>query len=423
VQERNGANQFAKAIKEQSMVVPAAAPPSVGPAPAFQSTARILQPIQKMVAQKTHPGAEYWNPRASNQVTLGTDETKQISGRLILLNEKVKDIKYPARGAWTAPDSVVMTNHFEISFKDNPLYEYKIVPPLTGKRQKIKRLVESAIGGCQFLNNNRAYFATDYVDTIVAWKNLHELLQAPNHLRVQGGGGEGSEWNLITLVDGPNLLPLRFKFERVVDVTSLKQYTQTEPTLHAWNREPTVKALNIIFSKCFYQGPHQAVQLGANRFYLTGAHNPLTNGGNYATRSNSLCTIRGYFYTVRAGFDKVLLNVNTATGAFYLPQLVSQLMNDTWTWEHMDMEDVLKGLRVKILYDRGDINDKETYARLNSNESRTKTIGGLGESVRIQTFQPKIPGTQTLGLPVTVESHFLSSKIPRNEMFPASLIR
>jgi eukaryotic translation initiation factor 2C len=178
-----------------------------------------------------------------------------------------------------------------------------------------------------------------------------------------------------------------------VDVSSLKQFNSSHPDRYDWDKEPTLNAFNILVSKCFDEATGQAIRIGANKFYIQTAHDVLWTGRDIDDEnrqdSSSLCNTRGYYYSVRPGIDKILLNVNAATSAFYMPQCVSDFMLDTFTWEKMDLEEALRGVRVYITYERGDPTDEETYRRLNSPESRVKRIEGLGKKLSSQTFTPK----------------------------------
>jgi eukaryotic translation initiation factor 2C len=56
------------------------------------------------------------------------------------------------------------------------------------------------------------------------------------------------------------------------------------------------RALNMVISTALSGG---SFSLKANKFFITGGHNNL---------SPSLCAIRGYYYSIRPGMGKVLLN-------------------------------------------------------------------------------------------------------------------
>jgi eukaryotic translation initiation factor 2C len=93
--------------------------------------------------------------------------------------------------------------------------------------------------------------------------------------------------------------------------------------------------------------------------------------------------MRGYFYTVKPGMGKLLLNINAATSAFYTPMTVAEFMKDD-TFAPHEREGVLTNLRVHIEYDRKapkNPKDRERIARLNKPQARIKTIKGFGKPI------------------------------------------
>lgn len=279
----------------------------------------------------------------------------------------------------------VYTNHFQLTLRpDQELYEYKIESNLPGRnKRKFRALMKTVLGSYSFLVNNAASFATDHIDTIIAWKPLHLLIGSdPEHLKIHGDGqSPGSRWRLQPeLLDGLTPIIVTFNFERIVDVTGLLRHTDIDPNYATIDLEPRKRALNILISKCFSEATPNMIQLGANKFF--------NKRGTSALRGSvSLSTMRGYYYTVKAGVRNVLLNINPCTSAFFNNVMVSQVMNDKPTFNPWELEGVLKGLRVYIELDRGDKNDTAAYKRLNTPQARVKTIQGLGDSLQQQTFQ------------------------------------
>jgi eukaryotic translation initiation factor 2C len=364
-----------------------------------------------MPAAKDNPG------KYDNEASRRQRQNNQVSLAKAVMNQRLAKLQvgstgrfdFPPRKEISNPTSQVVTNHFEVRLKnDIKLYEYRLVFTAgTRVRRKIKALVERAIESTDALRLNREHFATDYFDTIIAWKSLDESLGQPIV-----GTGTTRSWPLTALQDGQQPIAFDLRFERVVDVDTLVNYTQSDPATHNWDHAVVTRALNVIIFDSFVKSNEPTVQIGANKFYLRRAHEDLGqySKGQLAPISRSLCTIRGYFYTVKPGIDKVLLNVNTATSAFFKPQLVSQLMLDDWTWGPNNIPaDQLRGLRVRINYQRGDPKDVETFDRLNSEDGRSKVIENLGESVDRQIFTPKDANGNDLPS-TTVANHLLTSK-------------
>ncbi|KAF2748589.1 Piwi-domain-containing protein [Sporormia fimetaria CBS 119925] len=345
--------------------------------------------------QKASPSDN--NPKAINQYKFSRDA---LGGRMMKLTEDIGGaFEFPLRNIIGVTKGPVVTNYFELQLEKPKvvLYEYKIEADLGGRNKRmIKALITRLVNNCDVLRTNQENFATDYFDTIIAWTDLGALLRKPPN-GSQPPDDAVNQWQLDPpLPDGNEKISLTLRFEGEVDVDTLQRYTQSDPAVHGWNREPTLKALNIIVSKCFNEGTGGVQQLGANKFYLEDAYERLGS-------SRSLYSIRGYYYTVKAGFDKIRLNVNTATSAFYRPILVSELMGDAnGTWSNMEIEDVLRGLRVYITYERGDLDDTATSARLNAEDSRIKMIAGLGEPLE-ETMEGVVTKAQTFIRDTTTE--------------------
>jgi len=146
------------------------------------------------------------------------------------------------------------------------------------------------------------------------------------------------------------------------------------------NREPllVIKALNAIISHAVCQrNATDLHQVGVNRFFLKAGWKDIGTG---------LLAHRGYFTSIRPGTDRVLLNVNTATSAFFEPILVSDFIKTMrekpYHKNDKDIEKMLRGVTVRITYDRP-VTDG---INRNAEENRRKVIAGLGLSVSQQKF-------------------------------------
>lgn len=384
--------------------------------------------------------SEHEQPAAETQPILNFQQQRRTTQKAIHHNQNVDKnlenvlqdkLEFPKRKFIASPGAHVYTNHFEIDIKpETVLYKYTILSSFTGlSKKKVKDVVSTAIEKCDFLNDNRASFATDYYDTIISWINLHELIPEDKHVRLNGDSSRapGTEWRLITLKHGPTTRQLRFQYQGTVDIDSLKAYTHANGDPDRVRLDATITALNIMISKCFDeapaprilvqgQGQHQVTmqgpvatntfRAGANKYYLKNSYQALTDGGG--GRCNSLQTMRGFAYQVKPGVGKILLNIQTHTSAAFIPRDLSQTMMDSEVINFrnpIDLKAILKGLWVRIQYKRGDPNDPETYARLNEEEARVKQIEGFGDPVKAQ-FAYETEDER----PVTVQEHLETSQ-------------
>ncbi|KAF2621778.1 hypothetical protein BU25DRAFT_482255 [Macroventuria anomochaeta] len=124
---------------------------------------------------------------------------------------------------------------------------------------------------------------------------------------------------------------------------------------------------------------------GVNKFFdKCGTHVlRVTDVGGTIQNSVALYTMRGYYYTIKAGVRHVLLNINPCTSAFF----------NNIRWER---ECVSRGLRVRIQLGRGNKqSDLATFTCLNTCQARVKTIQGL-ECAHPSTEQVHFTRTKTL---------------------------
>jgi eukaryotic translation initiation factor 2C len=384
-----------------TLPVSIASPSPVSPAqvPVVTATNIIYQDENvPMAPQRSAPTAR--DLRKTANIIMARGDTVQKLGALRNLN-----MDFPAREGFINATSMVYTNHFQIKLRsDQQLYRYNIETSMTGKnKRKMKALVKTAIQTYGFLSNNTANFATDYFETIISWAPLHPLVGNQYKLVNGNGQGIGSSWQLPELQDDGLALRVNITFDSMVDIDSFLRHTNIDPNHATTDLEPTKRALNILVSKCFGEATTNMIQTGANKFFCKGGSASLTD--NNRSISRSLCTLRGYYYTIKAGIREVLLNINTGTSAFYQPILVSELMLDHNTFYDRELEQALKGVRVHIEYERGDKQkDAATWDRLNSTRARVKTIQGLGLSVRKQVFKDENDKVHT------VKNHLEHSK-------------
>lgn len=133
----------------------------------------------------------------------------------------------------------------------------------------------------------------------------------------------------------------------------------------------------MIISKALGQN---SLSLKANKFFVTGGHTPL---------SDSLCAMRGYFYSIKPTLGQVLLNLNACTSAFYQPILVSHFLLDSTTIKDRDERvSVLRGLRVHLTYDPKHYG-KVKRSPAETTEAYMKSIDGTGDPASLQKFTLK----------------------------------
>lgn len=159
-----------------------------------------------------------------------------------------------------------------------------------------------------------------------------------------------------------------------------------------------ITALNALISQhVSSRRMNDVVPVGPNKFFLKGGYKQFP----------MLDIHRGYFTSIRPGFNTVLLNVNVAAAAFYQPMYVSDFFRlaETKKWsDYGSPRDLLKGLTVRIAY-RRESHDNEYDP--NIEEHRHRVIAGFGES-------PSQQETEISGKSCTVAEYFarIGANIP-----------
>jgi eukaryotic translation initiation factor 2C len=249
----------------------------------------------------------------------------------------------------------ILTNHFEYGVESGTIfYEYKILGLVMKDRRKLKALMKNVIQNSDFLSSNESSFATNYIDTIVAWKSLHATLDAGLH----DPGDNSTEWHRSITV-GDHQIPFRFRFVKKIPVHDLEQYAHGDPSYESVNFDDIARCLNLVISKSFSPEVHK---LSANKFFVKKARVLLDV-------SNCLELIRGYFYSVKPGMGNIILNFNIATSAVFRPITVDDFLNGNNTFDKSTVAHILRGKSVYLDRERQD-SDPKKEAHLNSEDAR-----------------------------------------------------
>jgi hypothetical protein len=151
-----------------------------------------------------------------------------------------------------------------------------------------------------------------------------------------------------------------------------------------------IRALNAHVSRSVEQvtqdGNVPVTQIGVNKFYLN-------RGFKDMDRHGTLRGLRGYYTSIRSGRSGTLLNINTATSAFFAPITVAQMLRTTPgpTTDKMSfVEKTLFGANLRVLYRRKNY-DETPNLDLNSEEARSRTFKQFGKPAETQRFFTLLP--------------------------------
>lgn len=156
-------------------------------------------------------------------------------------------------------------------------------------------------------------------------------------------------------------------------------------------------ALNAIVSRHVVQQTNMEINpIGFNKFFVKAG----------CTRMDILDATRGYYTSVRPGYDDVLININTATSAFYHPMIVSAFMTSAPMSGYEKPEALLKNRKVRIMYSmkrsagkHGAIQESDEDFKKRVEQNRQRTIAGFGFPSSQQRFN-------TSDGPTTVQEYF-----------------
>lgn len=212
----------------------------------------------------------------------------------------------------------VFANYVQLVPKsDLTLYSYdisQISPEVTGK--KSAQVIRLMINEATELANYRNDIVTDFRSTLISRKKIDM---------------EGSEMTIGVVYrnegeDDPKENATQFKvivkYTKTLSVGDLLSYlTSTNPSVPGpyENKLDMVQGLNI-FLKHYAKSTNNLATIGASKtFSMSGSADKMDLG-------RGLDAVRGFFTSVRAATNRILVNVNVSHGAFYQEGQLTRLM-------------------------------------------------------------------------------------------------
>lgn len=301
----------------------------------------------------------------------------------------------------------VLANYFAMKLPKSKLHIYNFQGvPQSMTRSKKRRLLQQVIDCWPFLANQSEYWATDYASRIVASRDLSSI-DGHNPM----SPGQSSDAPILQYFTAgsniPHQLAVRLQYTGTLDPAHYIAFLAgqaPEAEVAALSQ-----ALNLIMAKhpntLDTNGQTDIVQVGGNKFFYKSGWSTLTAG---------LVAYRGYFSSVRPGMCRVLFNVNKVTTAFFEPDYVHRFImkwlnigpqgeRDLYEHEFGEVEQILRGVKVRIMYNRSD----QKGADIDRESRRTKTVMGVGRPLRSQEFLKE-------GREVLVRDYLKASKLGKH---------
>lgn len=238
----------------------------------------------------------------------------------------------------------VYANYVQLVPKpDLTLYSYDISdirPEVAGKKsaQVIRLMITEAAELADYRND----MVTDFRSTLISRKKISM---------------EGNEMIILVTYrnegeDDPKERATQYKvtvkYTKTLSVGDLVQYlTSTNPAVLYDNKLDMIQALNI-FLKHYAKSTNNLATIGASKtFSMSGNADSMELG-------RGLIALRGFFTSVRAATNRVLVNVNVSHGAFYQEGQLTRLM-DSFGMRYDDrgmraLEKFLKRVRVRTTH-------------------------------------------------------------------------
>jgi len=259
----------------------------------------------------------------------------------------VSDDQLPTRPNWGTVGRVARfrANFFPITYPKGPIFEYdvKIDPGLKTKgrpRRRIFDLLEALPAFAPF----KGSVAHDYGAKIYTIRRLPEPLtfKAPHLNEDENGSSDNDQEYMIQVlfVQEIDLSPLQ-KYVYAIFLYSyhhltIIRYIQGDPKARNVEVLPAITVLNVILSQ---YPSYSGVAVGHNRVFFPEERFPLGGG---------LEAWRGFYSSVRPTYKQLMININTATTAFYNPgNLAAKMLEWKKFTRNSSFNIFLKGLQVK----------------------------------------------------------------------------
>ncbi|POS75038.1 hypothetical protein DHEL01_v206568 [Diaporthe helianthi] len=262
----------------------------------------------------------------------------------------------------------VYANYVELLPRsDLTLYSYdisEVKPEVVGKKRT--QVVRLMITEAPELDNYRGDMVTDFKSTLISRKKL-DLVAEGNRVIEVTYKAEGE--------DSPREKAPKYKitvkYTKTLAVGDLMAFlTSTNPSTRYDSKLEMIQGLNI-FLKHWAKSNNNVATIGASKtFSMTGSAEKFDLG-------RGLTALRGFFTSVRAATNRILVNVNVSHGAFYNEGKLAALIEafngrpDKSGWR--SLEKFLKRVRVRTTHLKEKKNKKGEVIH------RAKTIYGLAK--------------------------------------------
>lgn len=249
---------------------------------------------------------------------------------------------------------------------DLTLHSYdiaKIDPDVVGKKRT--QVIRLLITESPELEGYRGHMVTDFRSTLISRKKLDlggekKVIEITYKAEGEDQPKEKARKHKITV-----------KYTKTLTVGDLMAFlTSTNPSIQYDSKLEMIQGLNI-FLKHWAKSNNNVATIGASKTFS------MSGNADQADLGRGLTALRGFFTSVRAATNRILVNVNVSHGAFYNEGRLIALMEaynprpDYSGWQ--SLQKFLKRVRVRTTHLKEKKNKKGEVIQ------RAKTIFGLAK--------------------------------------------
>ena len=234
-------------------------------------------------------------------------------------------------------------------------YRYNVDVRPEPSRTKRRRLMDRILAHPKFRGLT---WSSDYAKTIVTTKKLdlgnegkaqewsESVVIPPEPGNQQPAAPQGQVPGFVQQAQARNKVHFKVTCTGSFNVREIIQYLQsTSPGAEYTAAADIIQLANIIMCKPPNTGNH-ITNAGQNRFYPHEGH----PGMELYELGGALQAMRGYYASVRPAVNRLLVNLNVTSGAFYKPIPLRNLISESGARNSEAREAFIRMLKVKAVY-------------------------------------------------------------------------
>lgn len=329
------------------------------------------------------------------------------------------DVQLPKRPAYgtAGRPTVLFTNYVKLEGikPDTTFYRYSVAfqPDNEIKKAKKRRLIEQLMNMPPFAG---IPIASDWAQVLIGPKKV-PLAKKRDSFKIEWYPADGDPLPSQTPDEAPRIAQSRKKNTHTALIEELATVSVadllkdlSQPGMTYPLKLETIQALNVVMAHGPSSDPNIATA-GGNKFYPFGVHPQVQT----MPLGGGLMAARGYFSSVRTSVNRILVNVNVATGAFYKSGPLLDVMLDYGPHPQNDFQQQRLSAFLRLL------KFETNYIRETGKDGKPKlgpkgvpitkrkvhiiaALSRFGQNARTVTFQEVGPGGAVAV--VSVEAYF-----------------